>query len=174
MPAQLSGSANAKAAARTGVSLLGSARRIEWTKSRTARQVETVRTWSHSLPRTAEGTRPDPPWPPTRPAQPPIASDLHLRCGRGLTLARTRHDDSTAPDEDRTTEMHQEHKPTRAVTSEAPLPRAAPTPADATSTGPPVVISTSLLAGRREVIIRHGDEDYRLRITGNDKLILTK
>jgi len=31
-----------------------------------------------------------------------------------------------------------------------------------------------LLKGTREVLIRHGDEVYRLRHTRNDKLILTK
>lgn len=34
--------------------------------------------------------------------------------------------------------------------------------------------SGALLKGTREVLIRHGDEVYRLRHTRNDKLILTK
>ena len=34
--------------------------------------------------------------------------------------------------------------------------------------------SDDLLRGGREVLIRHGDEVYRLRHTRNDKLILTK
>ena len=34
--------------------------------------------------------------------------------------------------------------------------------------------SQALLAGHREVVIRHGDRCYRLRHTSNDKLILTK
>lgn len=34
--------------------------------------------------------------------------------------------------------------------------------------------SQALLQGGREVLIRHGDECYRLRHTRNDKLILTK
>lgn len=34
--------------------------------------------------------------------------------------------------------------------------------------------SQTLLRGRSEVLIRHGDELYRLRQTRNDKLILTK
>ena len=34
--------------------------------------------------------------------------------------------------------------------------------------------SRNLLQGRNEVLIRHGDEVYRLRHTRNDKLILTK
>lgn len=40
------------------------------------------------------------------------------------------------------------------------------------STG--AVDSGRLLQGQREVLIRHGNETYRLRHTRNDKLILTK
>jgi hemin uptake protein HemP len=36
------------------------------------------------------------------------------------------------------------------------------------------VDSARLLHGQREVLIRHGNEVYRLRHTRNDKLILTK
>nr|WP_240703607.1 hemin uptake protein HemP [Thermomonas aquatica] len=36
------------------------------------------------------------------------------------------------------------------------------------------VDSQRLLQGRSEVLIRHGNETYRLRHTRNDKLILTK
>ncbi|QIL21691.1 hemin uptake protein HemP [Thermomonas sp. HDW16] len=36
------------------------------------------------------------------------------------------------------------------------------------------VDSRGLLQGRNEVLIRHGNETYRLRHTRNDKLILTK
>ncbi|HST44118.1 MAG TPA: hemin uptake protein HemP [Luteimonas sp.] len=38
----------------------------------------------------------------------------------------------------------------------------------------PAVDSARLLHGQREVLIRHGNEVYRLRHTRNDKLILTK
>ena len=38
----------------------------------------------------------------------------------------------------------------------------------------PAIESNALLGGTREVLIRHGDEVYRLRHTRNDKLILTK
>jgi len=38
----------------------------------------------------------------------------------------------------------------------------------------PEVESLRLLQGRREVLIRHGNECCRLRHTHNDKLILTK
>lgn len=39
---------------------------------------------------------------------------------------------------------------------------------------PPVVESAALMNGRRELIIRHGAEAYRLRVTASNKLILTK
>lgn len=38
----------------------------------------------------------------------------------------------------------------------------------------PVVGSRSIFTGIREIIIRHGDLDYKLRITKQNKLILTK
>lgn len=38
----------------------------------------------------------------------------------------------------------------------------------------PPLESRQLLQGQCEVLIRHGDEIYRLRHTRNDKLILTK
>jgi hemin uptake protein HemP len=41
-------------------------------------------------------------------------------------------------------------------------------------TSTPPVDSDRLLQGHREVLIRHGNEYYRLRHTRNDKLILTK
>ena len=40
--------------------------------------------------------------------------------------------------------------------------------------GPPVLRSSDLLAGGREVLIQHGEDIYRLKLTGNNKLILTK
>jgi len=36
------------------------------------------------------------------------------------------------------------------------------------------ITTESLFEGRTEVLIVHGGEEYRLRITKNDKLILTK
>ena len=39
---------------------------------------------------------------------------------------------------------------------------------------PPVLTSTDLLRGGREVTILHAGETYRLRITSKDRLILTK
>lgn len=44
----------------------------------------------------------------------------------------------------------------------------------AASPGAPVISSHALFRGAREVIIVHGNEAYRLRITRQDKLILTK
>lgn len=34
--------------------------------------------------------------------------------------------------------------------------------------------ASALLGGDRELILLHGDAEYRLRLTSNDKLILTK
>jgi len=39
---------------------------------------------------------------------------------------------------------------------------------------PRIVSSVTLLAGRRELIIQHGTEQYRLRLTASNKLILVK
>lgn len=39
---------------------------------------------------------------------------------------------------------------------------------------PRVVELADLLCGHREVRLRHGSEEYRLRVTQNNKLILTK
>lgn len=39
---------------------------------------------------------------------------------------------------------------------------------------PAVLRSEDLLRGQREVVILHGEEAYRLRVTSNDRLILTK
>ena len=40
--------------------------------------------------------------------------------------------------------------------------------------GPRRLPLEAILGGRREVIIRHRGADYRLRLTSNDKLLLTK
>lgn len=40
--------------------------------------------------------------------------------------------------------------------------------------GPLELDSTCILCGQREVLIRHGDQCYRLRHTRSGKLILTK
>jgi len=37
-----------------------------------------------------------------------------------------------------------------------------------------VITSRELLGGNREIIIIHDGEEYRLRLTANNKLILTK
>jgi hemin uptake protein HemP len=41
-------------------------------------------------------------------------------------------------------------------------------------TEPLTVSSEALLAGRRQLIIQHGRERYRLMLTSSNKLILTK
>jgi hemin uptake protein HemP len=40
--------------------------------------------------------------------------------------------------------------------------------------GLPSISSEQLLGGQREIIIQHGAEQYRLRLTNNNKLILVK
>lgn len=42
------------------------------------------------------------------------------------------------------------------------------------ATGTPTVASADLFGAGREVVIRHGDEVYRLRLTNSNKLILIK
>ena len=45
---------------------------------------------------------------------------------------------------------------------------------DTAGPGPSVVDSVTLMSGGRELIIRHGADTYRLRVTASNKLILTK
>jgi hemin uptake protein HemP len=54
-----------------------------------------------------------------------------------------------------------------------PLPHAEPAAAPKRPPAPRVKAVT-LLAGAREAIIEHRDEEYRLRLTSKGKLILTK
>lgn len=54
-----------------------------------------------------------------------------------------------------------------------PQPPREPESADA-PTGPRTIASEELFQGRRELLIRHAGEIYRLRITRNGKLILQK
>jgi hemin uptake protein HemP len=61
----------------------------------------------------------------------------------------------------------------RAMTRKGPDDDAPSDPGDPRR--PPVRVElASLLAGGREAIIVHNGEDYRLRVTANGKLILTK
>lgn len=60
--------------------------------------------------------------------------------------------------------MNQPSRPARTNGSEADRP----------DPSTPVVDSVTLMNGRRELIIRHGAESYRLRVTASNKLILTK
>jgi hemin uptake protein HemP len=45
---------------------------------------------------------------------------------------------------------------------------------DADKAEPLTISSETLLAGRRQLIIQHGGEQYRLLLTRSNKLILTK
>jgi hemin uptake protein HemP len=38
----------------------------------------------------------------------------------------------------------------------------------------PVADSAALMSGKRELVIRHNGQTYRLRVTASEKLILTK
>ncbi len=57
-------------------------------------------------------------------------------------------------------------------------PKGGPTPSATTSRAIPVrenrLDSQDIFIGTREVIIAHGEELYRLRLTAQNKLILTK
>lgn len=55
-----------------------------------------------------------------------------------------------------------------------PLLKIEPAEHVSASSSLPEVESRRLLQGQREVLIRHGNDCYRLRHTRNDKLILTK
>jgi hemin uptake protein HemP len=57
------------------------------------------------------------------------------------------------------------------MNSVPPLPPAAVVPVTAV---PRIVSSEDLLAGKRELLIQHGTEQYRLRLTASNKLILVK
>jgi hemin uptake protein HemP len=63
----------------------------------------------------------------------------------------------------------------------APLAVTTPPTGDAVNTREPVhsarvarITSGNLLSGRREIVIEHAGQEYHLRLTRNDKLILTK
>lgn len=49
-----------------------------------------------------------------------------------------------------------------------------PAEPETTASSPAAVDSVTLMGGRRELIIRHGEGTYRLRVTASNKLILTK
>jgi hemin uptake protein HemP len=60
------------------------------------------------------------------------------------------------------------HSPSNAstpTTTSVDRPRAPPTPR---------IDSRRLMAGENELVIEHAGQEYRLRLTRNDKLILTK
>jgi hemin uptake protein HemP len=55
-----------------------------------------------------------------------------------------------------------------------PSPPRSPLPVNATPKAPQKIDVASLFAGKRELVIVHRGEEYRLRITRQEKLILTK
>lgn len=61
-----------------------------------------------------------------------------------------------------------------AKTDKKPVPHASGHGMGAPMAGLRRLIVADLLAGDREVILEHDGQDYRLRITANGKLILTK
>jgi hemin uptake protein HemP len=60
------------------------------------------------------------------------------------------------------------------VTNEPSKPRPTEDPSREPAPQTPVIDVRDLLAGGREAIIIHAGERYRLRVTANHKLILTK
>ena len=60
------------------------------------------------------------------------------------------------------------------MTPKGPHEPPSDTTGDTRSSQPIRIELASLLGGRREAIIVHNGEDYRLRVTANGKLILTK
>ena len=58
----------------------------------------------------------------------------------------------------------------------APPPAVSRAKRDASTIAPPArrIESTTLLGDQRELIIGHGEDTYRLRLTSKGKLILTK
>ncbi|HWB50558.1 MAG TPA: hemin uptake protein HemP [Stellaceae bacterium] len=55
------------------------------------------------------------------------------------------------------------------------MPISSEPPRDAPERDEPLTVSSEvLLAGRRELVIQHGSERYRLLLTRSNKLILTK
>lgn len=63
---------------------------------------------------------------------------------------------------------------TSLINAENDPPANPPAAASAEPQRPPRISVAELLAGSREAILVHGGQDYRLRITANGKLILTK
>ena len=53
-------------------------------------------------------------------------------------------------------------------------PKPGPARSETARARPDSVNSKTLLGDRKELTIVHNDQKYKLRLTGNDKLILTK
>jgi len=60
------------------------------------------------------------------------------------------------------------------TTNPDPMPAGVTEPQESLNPEPPLIRSEELMQGRRELLIMHCQEVYRLRLTRNGKLILTK
>jgi hemin uptake protein HemP len=57
---------------------------------------------------------------------------------------------------------------------QAPSSKPEPRRAEAAQAEPLTITSEALFGGRRQLVIQHGGERYRLLVTRSNKLILTK
>jgi hemin uptake protein HemP len=60
------------------------------------------------------------------------------------------------------------------VIADAPIEPRPPSPAQPPAAPPREIDSRELMQGHREILIRHGDDAYRLSVTRAGKLILRK
>ncbi len=63
---------------------------------------------------------------------------------------------------------------TLSLSQELPRQPLSLVPSKAAQASTPRIASQRLLDGSRELVIEHGGSEYHLRLTRNDKLILTK
>jgi hemin uptake protein HemP len=71
---------------------------------------------------------------------------------------------------------HRSHFATITAVADEPLRSPSGTPSPDWMRAPVhrAISGYDLMAGERVIIIRHGKDEYRLRVTASDKLILTK
>jgi hemin uptake protein HemP len=68
---------------------------------------------------------------------------------------------------------HRPHAAEETMPDNPPRPPPEPALAETDAADLPVIDSATLLRGGSEIVIRHGEREYRLRRTRFDKLILT-